>query len=379
MNRSIAALAGGAACGLACGPACAQPGFVEGDVYLVSPALADGPFSLPGVMHIDPATWTGTVLAFALSQFLVGRAAYDPSRDRLVVVEGGSILLLAADGAATPLVDGQTSPTNPSPTGDGRIYFNRNGHFFAYVDAAGVVHTVLNQAGDAPLQLFNLTAMTWDEGTNALFVVDSFTSPGLLTISRVTLTPDGSRALAVASVTADVSATQEVGTGFSRGPGGSLLLGVDTNSNEQEPRLLLVDPQTLSVTTFASPGYPFVAGMVAGAYIPHLSSAIVLDTGNDVVRLFGQGSAGEGTILPTADVSSIGGSGEMAQFVVIARACPGGADLAPPYGVLDFSDILAFLSAFGAMDPAADLAAPPGVWDFSDVLAFLNAYGAGCP
>ncbi len=55
------------------------------------------------------------------------------------------------------------------------------------------------------------------------------------------------------------------------------------------------------------------------------------------------------------------------------------ADMAEPFGVLDFTDIVAFLSAFGAMDPAADLAAPFGVFDFSDVITFLGAFGAGCP
>ncbi len=57
--------------------------------------------------------------------------------------------------------------------------------------------------------------------------------------------------------------------------------------------------------------------------------------------------------------------------------CP--ADLAAPFGVLDFSDVLAFLTAFGAMEPAADFALPIGTFDFSDVLAFLGAFGAGCP
>lgn len=55
------------------------------------------------------------------------------------------------------------------------------------------------------------------------------------------------------------------------------------------------------------------------------------------------------------------------------------ADLAEPFDVLDFSDVLSFLTAFGSQDPAADLAAPFGVWDFSDVLSFLGAFGAGCP
>ncbi len=55
------------------------------------------------------------------------------------------------------------------------------------------------------------------------------------------------------------------------------------------------------------------------------------------------------------------------------------ADLAPPAGVLDFSDIIAFLSAFSIMDPVADLAEPLGQFDFSDVVVFLTAFGAGCP
>ncbi|MFI4898570.1 MAG: GC-type dockerin domain-anchored protein [Phycisphaerales bacterium JB059] len=55
------------------------------------------------------------------------------------------------------------------------------------------------------------------------------------------------------------------------------------------------------------------------------------------------------------------------------------ADFAPPYGTHDFTDVLAFLSAFGAMDPAADLAPPFGDYDFTDVLTFLTAFGSGCP
>ena len=55
------------------------------------------------------------------------------------------------------------------------------------------------------------------------------------------------------------------------------------------------------------------------------------------------------------------------------------ADLAEPFDVLDFSDVVAFLSAFGSMNADADLAAPFGTFDFSDVVAFLGAFGAGCP
>ncbi len=55
------------------------------------------------------------------------------------------------------------------------------------------------------------------------------------------------------------------------------------------------------------------------------------------------------------------------------------ADLADPLGVLDFSDINAFLAAFANDSPLADLALPVGSLDFSDVVAFLDLFSGGCP
>jgi len=67
-----------------------------------------------------------------------------------------------------------------------------------------------------------------------------------------------------------------------------------------------------------------------------------------------------------------------AWIVTLEYGCSG-ADLAEPYAQLDFSDVVAFLNAFGAMSGEADLAEPFGQWDFSDVVAFLTVFGAGCP
>ena len=55
------------------------------------------------------------------------------------------------------------------------------------------------------------------------------------------------------------------------------------------------------------------------------------------------------------------------------------ADLGEPFGVLDITDVLEFLIAFAAQDPAADLAPSFGVLDADDVIAFLNSFAAGCP
>ncbi|MEZ6244198.1 MAG: GC-type dockerin domain-anchored protein [Phycisphaerales bacterium] len=67
-----------------------------------------------------------------------------------------------------------------------------------------------------------------------------------------------------------------------------------------------------------------------------------------------------------------------ATTVCVVGGC-NGADLAEPFGQLDFSDVIAFLTEFGTMGAGADLAEPIGQWDFSDVVEFLTAFGAGCP
>jgi subtilisin family serine protease len=57
--------------------------------------------------------------------------------------------------------------------------------------------------------------------------------------------------------------------------------------------------------------------------------------------------------------------------------CP--ADLAEPFGTLNFFDVSAFLAAYNGQDPAADFAEPFGTFNFFDVSAFLGSYNAGCP
>lgn len=54
------------------------------------------------------------------------------------------------------------------------------------------------------------------------------------------------------------------------------------------------------------------------------------------------------------------------------------ADLAAPFGLHDLADIVAFVTAFSAQDPAADLV-PDGLFDLADVVAFATAFSDGCP
>lgn len=55
------------------------------------------------------------------------------------------------------------------------------------------------------------------------------------------------------------------------------------------------------------------------------------------------------------------------------------ADLAAPWGVLNFFDLSTYLAAYNAQNPSADLAAPFGVFNFFDISAYLASYNAGCP
>lgn len=55
------------------------------------------------------------------------------------------------------------------------------------------------------------------------------------------------------------------------------------------------------------------------------------------------------------------------------------ADLAEPFGTLNFFDVAEYMSLFGSEDPAADVAEPFGTFNFFDVSAFIASYNAGCP
>lgn len=60
----------------------------------------------------------------------------------------------------------------------------------------------------------------------------------------------------------------------------------------------------------------------------------------------------------------------------LLAGCPG--DLAPPWGVRDLADIVGFVTAFDAHQPAADLAPPVGVFDLADVTVFVTGFAAVC-
>ena len=83
-------------------------------------------------------------------------------------------------------------------------------------------------------------------------------------------------------------------------------------------------------------------------------------------------------LTPTLDEMTAEIAAVLEQVVDPGAPC-NGADLAAPFGLLDLADVVAFVDAFMAQDPAADLAEPMGLLDLADVLAFVTAFGDGCP
>ncbi len=48
-------------------------------------------------------------------------------------------------------------------------------------------------------------------------------------------------------------------------------------------------------------------------------------------------------------------------------------------GVINFFDMIDFINAYLAQDPAADIMPPYGVWNFVDIQMFITRLRVGCP
>ncbi len=180
------------------------------------------------------------------------------------------------------------------------------------------------------------------------------------------------------------------------------------------PRVVSVPPTDAALVVLLGVGDGTFAPPVAYTIGQRPSECVIVDIDNDGIldvvasnidanELSVLHGVGDGTLMPQIRVPAGVGPASIAaadlvgdgvpdllflnanvnKLSVMLNTCPSlgcnAADLVEPFGTLDFSDVLAFLTAFGAGDPGADLAPPFGTLYFSDVLTFLTAFGAGCP
>ena len=140
-----------------------------------------------------------------------------------------------------------------------------------------------------------------------------------------------------------------------------------------------MNTRTIAATCLALAGAAPTALAQSGG--PYEITSWTIDGGGIINASAGaytlSGTIGQPDAGPTLSAGNYDLSGGFWPTVMDLNACP--ADLAPPYGVLNFFDLAAYISLYNTMDPAADLAAPFGVFNFFDISTYIGLYNAGCP
>ncbi|MFG0258318.1 MAG: hypothetical protein ACF8GE_10490 [Phycisphaerales bacterium JB043] len=352
----------------------AQPSdFVNGDFYYTTTSWpGPGGTTITVIAHFDHTTLAHSVINSALD--VKGRGSFDPFRGRLLVASW-SIPLAKVDalGNASVLVDTGEIPVDLVSAGtDGRVYI-WGGNKGYYIDSSDTQHQLMDATGSAQLTQFSVNAIFFDTDSNALFVADLLTTAGETTITRYALSPDGSQVVSSTSSSVDVSTTNEIAVGMNHGPGNTIYLQVDDNSNSLNPRMHLINKTTLAISTFASSGDRIVGGDIAGLYSNANGVSYVTESLNNNLHRYTLGSSGAGSIV-ASDISG-GGSGETAQYMEVIDYTPCPTDLDND-GDTDGSDLGLFLGNWG--NPGSTDLNNDGTTDGADLGLFLGNWGP-CP
>jgi len=260
--------------------------------------------------------------------------------------------------------------------------------FEAYFDAApGVIASGSVSGGASVLPMTEYEPGLWDVDDNVMsfasksefdaqFPSDTFytidVEGGVLGTRSQTLSigPDaypapGYLTGTVLSDLQDMDPTQEFMLTWSAPDPSVILVGlfVERTDTDETPLELIVPP---FVTNVAIP---------AELLVPGVEYEVGLTFANIGVRL------GDGA--PAFDQEAVLTEGYLVETFATFTTddglvdCP--ADLAAPFGSLNFFDIAAFIGLFNAGDLTADFAAPFGSLNFFDVVEYITQFNAGCP
>jgi hypothetical protein len=324
-------------------PALSQNGFVPEDVFVVTThASTDGFTVTPGILKV--AGGAGAASHVATLSTVLGSAQYDSFRKKIVFGGGATAagipnesLIVYSPLTGLEKINIGTSTTKVcAPVGDGRIYFFDkslgNSDRLKFVDAAGIVHTVLNASGTAPYVEPSITHMIYEPATNSLFVnlLGAFCSPVVAAapaILKIPLNANGTQ-LAGSTTYFDLCAIPTPGlstdtwepTQFGKGPNGKLTVGFDNNQNLLLGRMVVFDPVTLAYSAWAKNGPNDSSKTVCGYYHPASNTYRILEAFTDKIRAYAQGETGDGTSVATG-ISTPGNVGglEYASAVLIPQ------------------------------------------------------------
>lgn len=304
-------------------------GFTAGDLYLVTNSMGSGP---AGIMRIAmPSGAVSEFYTFPGNDQMASTAIYDPYRDAIVFsrYSVGGPRMIDASGTETALGTGIYTPRVMATRGDGTIYlwqhFGDGSDAFHYVDAAGTLHELLNPAGTDAFRLADgryLSELIYSPHTNSLIGIGAGFWPMVgpcadinqVCVVKIPLTANGLQVSGSMTMTSfDVSGSGEGVSGASIAPGGGILIVIDSNSASSEPHLTMLDPFTMTTSTFASTAN---ASLNAGTWSHVLGLAVADDTFNNDLRAFSLGGSGAGTQIATGTSGGLG-SNESARLMEV--------------------------------------------------------------
>jgi hypothetical protein len=299
------------------------------------------------IYRIDPQSGHGAQLADVTYLGSAGSAVFDRYRNGVLAVCSvppdswalQSLWLFAADGGATKLGLEGKYPGALAPTGDGRVYYQRDdvggNAQIEWLDASNVSHVLLNETGTAPFQQ-PVEAMIWSPAQNALFAATSEGSPGACggagkpSVFRIPLSGDGTRVSGPVTCSTWDGGGSEHPNNFDVLPGGDLLLTF-CSSYIAPDKLRRVHAGTGATSTFALCNPHDIDG---GVWSAALGRVIVVNDGSNQLETYTVGDDGTGDALAT-DVPVSGftsGTGPGNVIFEVALGGPGCAGLLAPYG-----------------------------------------------
>jgi hypothetical protein len=362
-------------------------GFHAGELFIYS-QVQSAAYNGYAIARVDPVTGASSILAQTTGAYSAQGLgmAFDPYRQRLVfsaTIGGTFNHVWFADGAGN--LTNITAANYPigvyldsfAPTRDGRLYCHHDGGNSTplyWFDQANVLHPLYDSDGVTPFRIdndpsYSYNGMIYDEATNSLFVASTKPKPGFpewaTNVRKLPLSADGTRVIGpVGNVQFEISpnpfqtTSGEYPRGWSHGPGGKLVLVVNSVDYLVMPRMLLVDPVTSAISVWGYTGDDLPPGVYnqtpGGAFSSALNKVVVVDYNNATLRAYAQGEVGgPGTVIATSPALS--GYGTTLQVASVPPSDCSGGWIAYGLGLAGKGNLVPTLTGAGCPEPGAPI------------------------